>query len=135
MSKTLHKLVFTANEMKWNSLSFWSFDLLSLLLWTIQMRRCFLSYKVSVDITFTTQNEILFLSKWPEWNNSHNELPLWLFHVNSYKWLRRHWIENISFCKKWNLLLSSDNEDKINLLVLQNVYSLKTRLICYCHKI
>ena len=127
-------------QTKWNEIPF-RFDLLTYYLCFCELFECadvsfhMISFRVSVDITFMTQNEILFLSKWPEWNNSHNELLLWLFHVNSYKRLRRHRIENISFCKKWNLLLPSDNEDKINLLVLQNLYSLKTRLICYCHKI
>ena len=57
-----------AGGMKYNSFLFWSFDLLSLLLWNICMYRCFLSYYFnsgSVYVTFYHPKLISLLSKWP----------------------------------------------------------------------
>ena len=57
-----------------------------------------ISFQGSVYVTFITHNKILFLSKWPQWNNT-NDFNLGVFHLNSYKRLTRH--ENISFTPKW----------------------------------
>ena len=37
--------------------------------------------------------------KWRQWNKSCNEFHFCVFHVNSYKILSRHWIENVHFAR------------------------------------
>ena len=63
-----------------------------------------ISFLVMFTWYFITQNEISFLSKWPQWSNTHNEFHFGLYYVNSYTKLTRHWHENISFRPKWNLM-------------------------------
>ena len=43
-----------------------------------------------------TGNEILFLSKWPQWNNTRSKFHFWVIHVNCYKRLTKHQTEKIS---------------------------------------
>ena len=66
-----------------------------------------ISFRVVFTWYFTIWNEISFLSKWPLWNNSRNEIHFGLYHVSSYKKLTRHWNDYISFCPKWDLMLVS----------------------------
>ena len=78
----------------WNGNHFWSFNLLSLFLWNIRMRRCFfqiISYWASVCITLIVKLAAI------------NSI-LGVFHVNSHKRLTRNRTETISFCQKWNLM-------------------------------
>ena len=63
-----------------------------------------LLYMISFPVVFTwyfiTRNEIHFLSKRPQWNDTRNESNFALYHVNSYKQLSRHWNESISLRPK-----------------------------------
>ena len=68
------------------------------------MRRCLhdfrmISFRVSVYVTFITRNKHF----WLQWNNIRNEFHFGVLHVNSYKRLTRHWIENISFRRKFHV--------------------------------
>ena len=49
-----------------------------------------------VYIICITRNEISFLSKWPQWNNTRNDFHFALLHVNSLKRLTRNRIENFA---------------------------------------
>ena len=115
IKKILYKSIFIAGEMKWN------FDSR-----VVQEKRsdsvkanhfCFdeikawadvffhmISFRVVFTWSFINRNEILFLSKWSQWNNNRNEFHFGLYHVNSYKKLTRHRNENISFRPRWNLM-------------------------------
>ena len=63
-----------------------------------------ISFPVVFTWSFIKRNEVSFLSKWPQWNKTHNEFHFGLYHVNSYYKLTRHRNENISFRPKWNLM-------------------------------
>ena len=58
---------------------------------------CIISIRIVFIWHFITRNEILFLSKWPQW------LCHWFYHVSSYKKLTRHQNDYISFRPKLNL--------------------------------
>ena len=100
LKKNIFTLVFVADKKKL-VLIFWStiFFLLN-----IRMRRCFhdlrmISFRGSVYITFITRNEHF----WLHWNNTRNAFRFGVLHVNSYRTLTRHWIENISFRRKFHV--------------------------------
>ena len=54
------------------------------------------SLRDRVYIICITRNEISFLSKWPQWNNTRNDFHFALLHVNSFKRLTRNRIENFA---------------------------------------
>ena len=72
-------------------------------------RMFLISIRGSVYITVITQNEIEFLSKWPQWNKNCSEFPFTVFQVNSYRTLTRNRIETISFSSKQNLIQTPSN--------------------------
>ena len=63
-----------------------------------------ISFWVVFTWHFVTRNEISFLSKWPQLNDTRNEFHFGLYHVNCYKKLTRHQNENISFSCKHPLI-------------------------------
>lgn len=72
----------------------------------------------SVYMTFNTQNENSLLSNWPQWNHTRNEFHFVVFHANTYERLTRHFVENISFHSKWNLLKIKSHISTLYLLGL-----------------
>ena len=51
-----------------------------------------------VYMIFYHRNEISFLSRWPQWNNTHNEFHFEVFHVKN--WHKTfHFPQNEIFCK------------------------------------
>ena len=63
-----------------------------------------ISFWVVFTWYFITRNEISFLAKWPQWNDTRSEFHFGLYHLSSYKKLTRQQNENVSFCSKWNLM-------------------------------
>ena len=107
IKQILFTLLFIAGKMKWISFRGWSeingslSKVQSILFKHVQIFT-FIWFRVVFTCYFITRNEILFLSKWPQWNNTRNEFHFEMYHV--YKRLTRHRNENVSFRPKWNLM-------------------------------
>ena len=112
IKEILLTLLYIAGEMKWMSIREWSeindpWSKSQSFLFT-HVYACVSFHLISFQVVFTwyflTRNEISFLSKWPQWNNTRNEFHFGLYNVNSYKKLTRHRNQNFSLHPKWNLM-------------------------------
>ena len=75
-----------------------------------------ISFRVVLTRYFITRNEISFLSKWPHWNNTHNEFHFGLYHVF-------FWIELNNFILRWYCTIAEANKNQpLITIIMVNIY-------------